>query len=89
MPNGPTAEGRADVGFPRRLAVGKRSCSDAALSLAETSEATGTPVLVGHHRRHNPIIGKARDLVRSGDLGRLLAVSHGWRAIPPSHPVAL
>jgi predicted dehydrogenase len=33
------------------------------------------PLLVGHHRRHNPILGAARDLVRSGALGRIVAVS--------------
>jgi predicted dehydrogenase len=39
------------------------------LSAAATS--AGVPVLVGHHRRHNPIIAKARELVGGGTLGRL------------------
>jgi predicted dehydrogenase len=33
------------------------------------------PLLVGHHRRHNPILGAARDLVRSGALGRIVTVT--------------
>ncbi len=49
-----------------------------ALELAEASEAAGVPVLVGHHRRHNPIVRKAREIVRSGALGRLTAVSATW-----------
>ena len=51
---------------------------EAALTLADAAEAAGTPVLVGHHRRHNPIIRKARDVVQSGALGRLVAVSATW-----------
>jgi len=48
---------------------------EAARSLAEASEAAGVPVLVGHHRRHSPIVRKAREVVRSGALGQLVAVS--------------
>lgn len=33
------------------------------------------PLLVGHHRRHNPVLGAARDLVRSGALGRIVTVT--------------
>ncbi len=55
----------------------------AALSLAEASEAAGVPVLVGHHRRHNPVVQKARDVVRSGALGQLVAVSAVWLARKP------
>jgi predicted dehydrogenase len=37
--------------------------------LVEASKATGVPVLVGHHRRHNPLIVRAHELVKSGALG--------------------
>ena len=33
-------------------------------------------LLVGHHRRHNPMIHKAKETIDSGRLGRILAV-HG------------
>lgn len=56
---------------------------EAALSLAEASEAAGVPLLVGHHRRHNPVVQKARDVVRSGALGSLVAVSAVWLARKP------
>ena len=36
----------------------------------EASLATGLPVLVGHQRRHNPIMRKAKAIVRDGALGR-------------------
>jgi len=32
-------------------------------------------VLVGHHRRHSPLIQEARRIVASGKLGRVLALS--------------
>ena len=45
------------------------------MELAAISEATGVPVLVGHHRRHHPAIRKARELIAAGVLGRLANVS--------------
>lgn len=57
---------------------------DSALALADASEAAGVPVLVGHHRRHNPIVRKAREIVRSGALGRLTAVSATWLLHKPA-----
>jgi predicted dehydrogenase len=49
------------------------SAEDAA-RLAEAAERAGVPVLVGHHRRHSPILAKAREIVRAGTLGRIVAV---------------
>lgn len=40
-------------------------------ALAAASAGAGVPVLVGHHRRHNPAIAKAREMVQGGALGRL------------------
>lgn len=42
--------------------------------LVEAAEAAGVPLLVGHHRRHSPILAAARDVVHRGVLGRLVAV---------------
>ncbi len=44
-------------------------------AIAELSEAKGVPVLVGHHRRHSPVIASAYDLVQTGRLGRLVTVN--------------
>ena len=49
----------------------------AAQSLVKAGEEVGVPVLVGHHRRHNPLIQRAKAVVESGQLGRLVTV-HGF-----------
>ncbi|MES2960168.1 MAG: Gfo/Idh/MocA family oxidoreductase [Pseudomonadota bacterium] len=43
---------------------------DDARRICEASRATGLPVLVGHQRRHNPIMRKAKAIVAAGTLGR-------------------
>ena len=45
-----------------------------ATRLVEAAEAAGVPLLVGHHRRYNPLIGRAREAIRSGEIGTVLAV---------------
>lgn len=54
--------------------------------LVEAAEQAGVPLLVGHHRRHNPLITAAREAIDSGRLGRIVAV-HGicWFAKPDSY----
>ena len=42
--------------------------------LCEAAEAAGVKILVGHHRRHSPILHQAVDIVRSGVLGQLVGV---------------
>lgn len=51
--------------------------------LADAAERAGVPLLVGHHRRHNPIVVAARDAVRSGRLGRLTTVTALWTLRKP------
>jgi predicted dehydrogenase len=48
---------------------------DAADRLAAAAEAARVPLLVGHHRRHSPLLHAARDVLRQGILGRLVAVT--------------
>ncbi|WP_211595348.1 Gfo/Idh/MocA family protein [Paracoccus litorisediminis] len=50
----------------------------AGLGLREAQRASGLPALVGHHRRHNPIIKAAVEHVRAGGLGQVLAVNGLW-----------
>ncbi|MBI86318.1 MAG: oxidoreductase, partial [Planctomycetaceae bacterium] len=40
-------------------------------------------VLVGHHRRHNPLVQETRLALQSGELGKLTAVSMFWTLMKP------
>jgi len=53
-----------------------------AAELIAAARSTGAKVLVGHHRRHNPIARQARDIV-THELGRLLAVNVIWAVLKP------
>lgn len=51
--------------------------------LVEATRTSRTPLLVGHHRRHNPLIGKARELLGDGLLGQLTNVTALWQLHKP------
>ncbi len=42
--------------------------------LVSAAEQASVPLLVGHHRRHNPLVQQARQVIESGRLGRIVAV---------------
>lgn len=46
-----------------------------AMELVTAAETANVPILVGHHRRHSPLIRRARAIVESGRLGRITAVN--------------
>jgi predicted dehydrogenase len=54
--------------------------------LVLAGERAGVPLLVGHHRRHNPLIAAAKSRIDDGLLGTLVAV-HGmfWLMKPDSY----
>lgn len=56
---------------------------DEVAELVAASASSGVPVLVGHHRRHNPMIDRARQLLQSGVLGRLTTVTALWQLQKP------
>lgn len=73
-----------------------------ALAIADAAEAAGVPTLVGHHRRHHPILRAARDAIREGRLGRIVAAvamtlflkpdlyfQTAWRIGPDGGPVLI
>lgn len=41
--------------------------------LVMAAEKAGVPLLVGHHRRHNPMIQRAKEIIAAGQLGRTVA----------------
>ncbi|SDP82968.1 Predicted dehydrogenase [Rhodoferax sp. OV413] len=42
--------------------------------LLKVVEETGAKLLIGHHRAHSPIMAKAKEVVASGQLGKLVTV---------------
>lgn len=64
----------------------------------------GVPVLTGHHRQHSPIMAKAKEIILSGRLGTVVAITgtalfykpdvyfddnDGWRRKPGGGPTML
>ncbi len=75
---------------------------EAAQRLVAAEAAHQVPVLVGHHRRHNPINRRAKELIAQGRLGRLVAATAlalflkpesyfeaAWRREPGGGPVLI
>lgn len=73
-----------------------------AQQLVDAQARSGVQVLVGHHRRHNPINQQARDTITSGKLGRLVGANAmacfykpqgyfdlAWRREPGGGPVLI
>lgn len=73
-----------------------------ATRLVAAAESAGVPLLVGHHRRHNPMIRKAREIIDAGRLGQVLTLAGQfwlmkpddyfdtvWRREPGAGPVFL
>jgi len=72
-PNGTHAElGTACLarGLPVLMEKPIADTLENARRLCEAVEATGVPLMVGHQRRHNPLLRQARALVEAGVLGR-------------------
>ncbi len=61
----------------RVLVLVEKPISDnagAAAQLVAEAADLDVPVLVGHHRRHNPLISAARQKIESGAIGNIVAV---------------
>lgn len=56
-----------------------------AQALVDAVERAGARMLIGHHRAHSPIMAKAREVVASGTLGRLVAVTGSASFFKPDH----
>jgi predicted dehydrogenase len=72
-------------------------------ALAREADEHDARILIGHHRAHSPIMAKAREVVQSGALGRLVSVMGSavfckpdeyfsdapWRSQPGAGPILL
>ena len=53
--------------------------------LVEAAEAAGVAMAVGHHRRHNPLIAKAKEQIDAGALGKIATVHGTTWFLKPDH----
>ncbi|MCP3403768.1 Gfo/Idh/MocA family protein [Bradyrhizobium sp. CCGB20] len=74
----PMALDCTEAGVPALIEKPVTETVAAAQRLCAAVRRSGVPMLVGHHRRHNPIIKSARESVASGKLGQLTAVVGLW-----------
>lgn len=62
------------AGLPVLVEKPLASDLEGARRIVAAAEAAGLPIATGHHRRHNPLIARARELVSDGFLGRIASV---------------
>jgi predicted dehydrogenase len=74
-----------DAGVPMLLEKPIASTVEEGLSLVRSADAAAAKVLIGHHRAHSPIMAKARQVIDSGALGRLVAVMGSAVFLKPDH----
>ncbi|MDV7141556.1 Gfo/Idh/MocA family oxidoreductase [Tropicimonas sp. TH_r6] len=73
-------------GCPALVEKPLATSAQAAAELVAAAEAAGVPLLVGHHRRHNPLIKKAFELISGGEIGQVRAVqASAWFYKPESY----
>ena len=71
----PVSEALLRAGMPVLLEKPVAEDLVSALKLIAVADETGIPVLVGHHRRHNPIVRAAHAAISSGRIGDLVMAS--------------
>jgi predicted dehydrogenase len=91
------------AGVPALIEKPLADSLEAAQRLCAAAERAGVKLLTGHHRQHSAIMTRAVDIVRSGRLGRLVAIvgtalfckpesyfdSAPWRRQPGGGPVLI
>ena len=64
-----------DAGCPILVEKPLATVSADGQQLVVAAETAGVPILVGHHRRHNPLIHRAHALINAGELGDIRVVN--------------
>jgi predicted dehydrogenase len=68
------------AGIPALLEKPVATSLEEVRRLVQAESAGAVPLLIGHHRRHNPIIQKAKEIIDSGQLGVLTTFTGLWQS---------
>ncbi|WP_319477904.1 Gfo/Idh/MocA family oxidoreductase [Marispirochaeta aestuarii] len=52
--------------------------------LIESTRKNGVQLLIGHHRRFNPLINSVKEIIAAGELGNILGINMLWAMYKPS-----
>ncbi len=74
-----------DAGVPMLLEKPITVTVSEAEELVAYEQKTKVAILIGHHRAHSPIMAKAKEVIDSGKLGRLVAVMGSALFVKPDH----
>ena len=64
-----------NAGVPALIEKPLASSAAEGSQLLDLERSSGTPILVGHHRRHSPIAKAAKDAIESGRIGCVVTVN--------------
>ncbi|MEY4294437.1 MAG: hypothetical protein RLY82_125, partial [Pseudomonadota bacterium] len=81
----PHAKACMDASVPMLLEKPITPTVSEAEELVAYQHKSDATILIGHHRAHSPIITKAREVIDSGKLGRLVAVMGSALFVKPDH----
>lgn len=74
-----------DAGIPMLLEKPIAVTLTEAYELLAYQQRTQAVILIGHHRAHSPIMTKAKEVIDSGKLGKLVAVMGSALFVKPDH----
>ena len=74
-----------DAGVPMLLEKPIATLLEDGERIVKAVEASNVPVLIGHHRAHSPIMAKAKEIVDSGKLGKLVGIMGSAAFFKPDH----
>ncbi|KAJ5699099.1 hypothetical protein N7462_001104 [Penicillium macrosclerotiorum] len=65
---------------PKAILIEKPFCTDSKSgeSFLRTAKSKKCTILVGHHRRFHPSLVRARQVINSGQIGKITAISGSW-----------
>ena len=92
-----------EAGIPAMVEKPVADTLESAMRIARAAGRAGVAILVGHHRRHNPLMRAARDFLAGNGIGRLVTVAAldlrrkpdgyfqegPWRAQPGGGPMLI